>query len=250
MDKKYLVVNMLVFQERIGAGEGQAALLGELHRMGIPAAELRRECFSDLKAELPAVGLAAREYGMELYYSVPLCLYENGRLMEERLEQVYAEAQAMGCHKVKMNIGENNAVTKSDINAINALCERYDISQTVENDQTPENGRVEKIKRFLEEAHTLGGKIGFTFDMGNWLCTGENPHSAALALAPYTCYIHLKDMLAGPPAKAATRLGEGCLGWEQLLRELPQNIPTALEYPCDELCREAEKLLACGTEIF
>ncbi|MEG0853720.1 MAG: sugar phosphate isomerase/epimerase [Angelakisella sp.] len=231
MDKSRLVVNTLVYLDRLKSGTVQSELVKELGEMGISGVEVRREFLADADTELAAIGKAARRYGITLYYSVPSHLYENGVLMAERLEQFYIEAKAMGCHNVKLNIGSYTTVGKEDMQTINGLCKKYDVVQTVENDQTLENGRCAKIKAFLDQVHALGGQIGFTFDMGNWLWTGEDPHGSAHTLYPYTTYIHAKDVRPGA-TPASESLGKGCLPWQQLLRELPPNLPVALEYPC------------------
>jgi len=238
-----LVINTLVYQNQLKAGVAQANLLKPLHELGVSNVEIRREFIRDFATELPDIAHAATRYGIRLFYSVPSYVYEDGRLMAERLEGFYREAQEMGCGFVKLNIGDYETVTAEDIKTISTLCEKYSISQTIENDQTPENGCSKKIKSFLESVGALGGNITLTFDVGNWFWTSEDPFEAARLLKEYVTYIHIKDVLQGTPPTAAY-LGEGDLHWEAILRELPANVPVALEYPCDGcLPDEIQKLL-------
>lgn len=244
MKKNRLVVNTLVYLNQLKAGVAQAQLLKPLCELGVENVEIRREFIKDFKTELLAIAEASLNYKIKLFYSVPSYLYENGKLMMNRLESFYAEAQIMGCRYVKLNIGDVSAVTKEDIKIISSLCEKYNITQSIENDQTPENGKSEKINWFLEETSKKGGKITLTFDTGNWIWTRESPKSAAKLLQKHVTYIHVKDVLQGTPP-TATWLGEGDLCWESILKQLPANAPVALEYPCDTcLDAEIQKLLA------
>jgi sugar phosphate isomerase/epimerase len=111
------------------------------------------------------------------------------------------------------------------------LCDKYSIKLTIENDQTKDNGRVNKIKTFLQLSEKLGMKISCTFDMGNWLWQKEDPVENANSLKPYITYIHLKDVIIGDTPQAAF-LDEGIIPWRSILEIFDENVPVALEYPC------------------
>lgn len=153
----------------------------------------------------------------------------------------------MACRNVKLNIGEYNDISPEDVSIINSLCDKYLVTLTIENDQTEENGRVNKIYKFMRHAKKLGMKLGCTFDIGNWLWQGQDPAENANILKPYVTYIHLKDVISWDKPQAVY-LDEGVIPWRSILGMFNKNIPVAIEYPClpDSLIRlrtEISKLL-------
>jgi sugar phosphate isomerase/epimerase len=117
------------------------------------------------------------------------------------------------------------------------------IKLTVENDQTEENGRSEKMKSFLETAKELDIKISCTFDVGNWLWQKEDPTENAYKLKPYVTYIHLKDAYVDGKPQAAF-LDKGIIPWRNILGIFDKSVPVAIEYPCnpDALARLEEEI--------
>lgn len=243
MDKNNIVINTLVFLDELNSGVKQSSLIRDIHALEIRKAEVRREFIKDFEVELQEIRAAAEELQMELYYSVPKYLYVDGQLNTDEIEGYFKEAERMNCRNVKFNIGDYNNITSENVYKINSLCDKYSIKLTVENDQTEENGRSEKIKTFLETAKKLDMKISCTFDVGNWLWQKEDPTENAYKLRPYVTYIHLKDAYVEGKPQAAF-LDKGIIPWRSILDIFDKNVPVAIEYPCnpDALARLKEEI--------
>ncbi len=233
MNKNLLVINTLVFLEQMKEGVKQACLFKDIYDLGIRNIEVRREFIKDFEKELEAIKEASKKYQMTLFYSVPENLYEDQTIQLEKIEGYFKEAERMGCNNIKMNIGDYGAVNKKDVLELSKLCDTYKINLRVENDQTKENGTIYKIKEFITSYQNAGGKIGVTFDIGNWLWQEEDPMDNALSLKEYVTYIHLKDVEKGNPPRAVL-LGEGDIDYQSILKILRKDIPIALEYPCGQ----------------
>ncbi len=240
MEKKLLVINTLVFLDQLKSGVPQCEMIDPINQLGVKKVEVRREFIKNFDLELMDIKTKASELDMELFYSVPELLYKNGELQLESIENYFNEAFTMGCTHVKMNIGNYNAITSEDVSKLNKLTDQYHIMLTVENDQTEENGKVAKIKDFVESFHQLGGNISVTFDVGNWIWQKEDPAENAKQLKEYVSYIHLKDVLGKENPKAVL-LNDGDIAWKNIIDILPQDIPLGLEYPCGT---DASKQLA------
>jgi sugar phosphate isomerase/epimerase len=225
-----IVINTLVFLNDLNNGVRQSKLLRDIHHLGITKAEVRREFIKDFEVELQEIRNVSEELQVELYYSVPKYLYVDGDLKTEEIEEYFKEAYKMNCRNVKFNIGDYHHVTSEDASEINLLCDKYSIKLTIENDQTEENGRSNKIKEFLETAESLGIKISGTFDVGNWLWQEEDPTENAYKLKPYITYIHLKDVFMKDKPQAAM-LDQGVIPWRNVLGIFDKKIPVAIEYP-------------------
>jgi sugar phosphate isomerase/epimerase len=230
MEKNNIVINTLVFLEDLNKGVRQAKLLKDIHNLGIAKAEVRREFIKDFKVELQEIRNVSEELQMELYYSVPKYLYVNGELKADEVEEYFKEAYRMNCRNVKLNIGHYSRISHENIYKINSLCDKYTIKLTIENDQTEENGRSNKIIEFLQTADGLGMKVSCTFDVGNWLWLEEDPAGNAYKLKPYVTYIHLKDAYMEDKPRA-TLLDWGIIPWRNILGTFDKSIPVAIEYP-------------------
>jgi sugar phosphate isomerase/epimerase len=246
MENKLLVINTLVFLEQLKNGVPQSELLDTIHELGVKKAEIRREFIKNFESELSDIKNKASELEIELFYSVPEVLYKNGELQSTDIEKYFKEAFAMECLHVKMNIGEFCEVTSQDVSNLNKLTEQYHMNITVENDQSAANGKVTKIKKFVEAFRQLGGNLSVTFDIGNWIWQKEDPAENAKLLREYVTYIHLKDV-SGKESPNVVLLNEGELDWKNIIDLLPQDVPLALEYPCgtdaaQQLVTELRKL--------
>lgn len=246
MNKSLLVINTLVFLEQMKEGVKQCCLFKDMYDLGIKNIEVRREFIKDFDKEIEEIKEAAKKYQITLFYSVPENIYEDQILQLQKIEQYFKEAQGMGCNNIKMTIGDYGEVNKKDALELNKLCDIYQINLRIENDQTQENGTLHKIKEFITSYKNLGGEIGVTFDVGNWLWQGEDPAENALSLKEYVTYIHLKDVEKEKPPRTVL-LGEGDIDYQNVLKILRKDIPVALEYPCGQepitqLKMELEKL--------
>ncbi len=247
MDKNLLVINTLVFLDQQKDGVLQCEMLDVINQLGVKKAEVRREYIKDFNSELTDINKKALDLNMELFYSVPDLLYKDGELQYEKIETYFKEAFTMGCSNVKMNIGKYDVVTSNDVSRMNKICEQYSINLRVENDQSKEDGKVSKIKTFVEMYKQLGGNISVTFDAGNWVWQNEEPIENAKQLKEYVTYIHLKDVKLKEKPQTVL-LNEGDIAWKSILDILPKDVPLALEYPCGtdaakQLSTELKKLL-------
>lgn len=231
MEKSNIVINTLVFLQDLNNGVKQSKLLKDIQGLGIDKVEVRREFIKDFQTELQEIRDISKELQMEIYYSVPRYLYVGGKLNTYEIEKCFEEAYKMNCRNVKFNIGDYNHITSENVYKINSLCDKYEIKLTIENDQTKENGQVQKIKEFLQEGKSLGMKVSCTFDIGNWLWQKEDPKENAYILKPYVSFIHIKDVNMMDKPQIAL-LDEGIIPWENILNILGSNLPVAIEYPC------------------
>lgn len=231
MKKSNIVINTLVYLNELKNGERQSNLLKQIHSLGMSKAEVRREFISNFQTELQEIRVISEELQMELFYSVPSYLYVESKLNVKDIEQSFYEASIMKCRNVKFNIGDYTDISAENVYKLNSLCDKYSVKLTVENDQTEENGQVDKIYTFLQSAQSMGMKVSCTFDIGNWLWQKEDPIENSYKLKPYVTYIHLKDAYVKDKPEA-TLLGQGVIPWRSILEIFDKSIPVAIEYPC------------------
>lgn len=243
MKREKIVINTLVLLEDLKSGVPQSLIIDKVNDIGIKNVEIRREFIKNFDEEVLNIREKANKYNMRIFYSVPELLFKANKLRVKEIEGYFNEAYNMSSHNIKMIIGEIDELTEEDVNIINDLCEKYAIKLTVENDQTPENGRAEKIYSFLKRNKELGGNISFTFDVGNWIFQDEDPIKNAERLKEFVTYVHLKNATED---RKNTLIDKGILNIEKILINLPNNLPMALEYPCgsiEEINSEIEKIL-------
>jgi sugar phosphate isomerase/epimerase len=169
--------------------------------------------------------------------------FDDLLLLKDKIENYFNEASKMNCRNVKLNIGEYYNISTKNASDINLLCDKYSIKLTIENDQTKDNGKVQKIKDFLQLSEKYGMKLSSTFDIGNWLWQKEDPVENANILKPYVTFIHLKDVIVADKPQAVF-LDEGLIPWRSILGMFDKKIPVAIEYPCtpDTLPRLKEEI--------
>lgn len=236
-----LVLNFLVFAERIANGALQGDLLQEISDLGFDKVEIRREYFKDLKKEVPVIRSAAERYGLELFYSVPDEVYINGEV-NPKLADYLTEAKQMGVKHIKWNIGDFNGELHAE--KLEALLDEG-VEISIENDQTQTSGTIAAIDRYMKAVKQAGLNIGYVYDLGNWRFVGEDELQAAEQLKDYVHYIHVKDVSYVGEKPQAAGLDHGEINWRKVLTILPDNVPVAIEYPTnsnDEIL-EAKELL-------
>ena len=240
MNEKNIVVNTLVFLKNLNDGLAQSELLKPVYDLEVNNIEIRREYIKDFDNELKRIKELSEDLNMTIYYSVPEVIYDNGQLNKKQIEKYFNEANKMNCNKVKLNIGKYNEISQDDVKEINNLIDKYSINLTIENDQTELCGKVNYIKDFLEGAKALGMKISFTFDIGNWIWQKEDPIKNAYILKHYVTYIHLKDVHIDNTPKTSF-LDEGDIDWRRIINIFNEDIPIALEYPCENTMTNLKK---------
>lgn len=241
MDNERLVLNFLVYADRVADGTLQNDLLQEIAELGFSAVEIRREYFSDIEKEIPLIKSEAERLNLTLFYSVPDEVYVDGEL-NVNLEKYLLEASAMGVKYIKWNTGDFTG--ELHVEGLKKLLSKG-IAISVENDQTQTSGRVAPIERFLKALKKEGLNIGYVYDLGNWRFVGEDEVEAAERLKDYVRYIHVKDVTYVDNKPLAAGLNHGEIDWQEILRMLPKKIPVAIEYPTmrNSEIIEAKKLL-------
>lgn len=234
---KNIVVNTLVFAKQHAQGMSQFDMVQQLNEAGFNKIEIRREYFKNIKEETAVIGEYANTHTLTLFYSVPLPLYDQHKLDKSSIRGYFQEASQMKASSVKLVIGDDHLVEAEDVSFLNELQQTFNISLTVENDQTTENGTGDKIYNFVTEFNRKGGKIGVTFDAGNWIWVKEDPIENAKKLAPFVTYLHLKDV-SGWENPTPVFLNEGIIDWQEIRNLLNKDIPVALEYPMGEYVLE------------
>ncbi|KRN33463.1 sugar phosphate isomerase/epimerase family protein [Weissella halotolerans] len=224
-----LFLNTWVFLDQIKAGRQQAELVPLVAHLGASGIEIRREYLQDRQAELPKIREATNKYQLALAMSIPDELFVDGQLNPE-LPTYIAELKLVGASKAKFNLGDFSHF-KGDLVAAFANWPD-DIALNIENDQTATSGQAEPIANFLRAAQKEDLKIGYVYDLGNWAYTKGDAVASAKLLAPWTDYIHLKNVAETPAGLAVTTdLNQGLFDWRQIYRILGHDKDVALEFP-------------------
>lgn len=241
MKKEKLVLNFLVFADKVKDGALQADLLQKAADLGFTQVEIRREYFRDINEEKSVIESEAKRLGLDLFYSVPDEVYVNGKI-NPKLEQYVIEAKQMGVKHIKWNIGDYNG--ELYLNELKALLDRG-IAISIENDQTQTSGTIAAIDTYMKAVTKAGVNIGYVYDLGNWRFVGEDERAAAELLKDYVQYIHVKDVQLVDQKPQAIGLDHGEIDWRKVLQILPQDVPVAIEYPTITTTEilEAKKLL-------
>lgn len=242
MLKNNLVLNFLVFAEKVEKGVAQSDLITEASRLGFEKVELRREYFRNLEKEIPNIKKMAERENIELFYSVPDEVFVKNKL-NPKLKGYLEEAKQMGIKHVKWNIGD--FTPGISLEQLKELTATTSIEINIENDQTQTSGIISTIAKFMKAVQKESIPIGYVYDLGNWRFVGEGEIEAAKALKDFVRFIHVKDIAYLDEKPQATRLDHGEVDWREILSILPANCPIAIEYPTtsDQEILEAKQLL-------
>ncbi len=231
--------------------DGHRAYVGRAAEAGAAGFEVRRELFAAdedcAPAALAALGMAIAAAGLWAVYSTPATLYrEDGALDREALALSLREAEALGAHFLKFQLGGFAGTTHAAEIAAVAQGSRARI--LVENGQLAMGGTLAQFTALFAALVEEGaaGTLGMTFDIGNWLWPGELPLAAARALAPHVEYIHCKAVTgegARRFAVAPQAADPLCL---PVLATLPREVPRGVEFPFDpaDLAADARRRVA------
>lgn len=222
-----LVLNFLVFADRVANGALQSELLQEIADLGFSQVEIRREYFKDLEEEMPVIQREAERLNLKLFYSVPDEVYVDGQI-NSKIPKYLDEAKKMGVTHVKWNIGTFNGDLQED--KLKTLIDQG-IAISIENDQTQTSGTIKAINTFMKAINEADLDLGYVYDLGNWRFVGENEIEAAELLKEYVRYIHVKDVRYENQKPQATGLDHGEIDWRNVLQILPKDVPVAIEYP-------------------
>lgn len=236
-----LVLNFLVYADRVANGELQGELLQEIADLGFTQVEIRREYFQNIDEEIPVIKSEAERLQMKLFYSVPDEVYVDGKI-NPKLGQYLTDAQQMGVKHIKWNTGDFNGDLHEE--ELKALLDKG-VEISIENDQTQTSGTIKAIDSYMKAIKKAGVNIGYVYDLGNWRFVGEDELEAAELLKDYVHYIHVKDVRYEDKKPVAAGLDHGEINWRKVLQLLPQDVPVAIEYPttANTEILEAKKLL-------
>ncbi|WP_342652839.1 AP endonuclease [Pseudomonas sp. F3-2] len=244
MSRFPVAISLGAFGADLVRERGQASFIPLLVEAGVTRIELREELFTGElfsdeiftgelgQQDFPALAQAIQAQGLECLYSAPLELWLEGQaLPNPQLEPTLRRASTSGAAWLKVSLGHFDG--DKDFAALADCLSRHDVQLLVENDQTPQGGRIEPFSAFFAQVKALQLPIGMTFDIGNWLWQGQSNRSAAEQLGPYVEYVHCKavsrnasgKLVAVPPRQTDLHL------WEQLLKHMPAGLPRAIEYP-------------------
>jgi sugar phosphate isomerase/epimerase len=227
---------ILISLSSFGAAEvrrhGQLWFTRLAHAAGADGVEVRGELLANPRAELNAIAGAARELSLELVYSSPHGLWNtDGELDGKALDDALRWSALLGAPRMKMSIGGYRGQSWPTLATLKRRLQDENMDLVVENDQTAAAGTLDAIWDFLDAAGNADLHLGMTFDMGNWHWTGECPLQAAQRCAPRVSYVHCKGVQRQPQRWVAVPLADSAAPWRAVLRELPADVPWAIEYP-------------------
>lgn len=230
--RQELGINLLVYKEKLDQGIKQSALLKEIKKQGISLAEVRREYIKDQK-ELEDIAKTAKENEIKLYYSVPEKIIEE-KLPNKNLRNYLEEAMIMKIQNVKFNIGSLDQIDQKGAEKLKEILEDYDLTYTIENDQTKENGTFACTKKTLEQIYKYELSVGYTMDLGNWYWQKEDPNTTFEELKNQISIFHLKNINFKDGKPETVMLEDGKIEWMDMIGQLGDDVKVFLEYPIIE----------------
>lgn len=230
MRPEIIVVTAAYGAHKIAGLGGQSRLLPLIKAAGADGVEIRRELFSDIELQqLPELGRTAREQSLQVSYSVPESLWLADGALNPRLAQFFHEAEQLGAQRLKLAIGHFVQLADRQLAEILASTS---VTLVIENDQTADS-TLAPMLRFFHHACDAALPLDMTFDMGNWLWTGEDALQAAHQLSRYVSYVHVKAAVAHRDTFRAIALDDADESWRTLLHALPADAPRGIEFPLE-----------------
>lgn len=233
------VIVASAFGARAVRERGHAAWLDMVAGAGAAGFEVRRELFAheaDASLEaLRALGAATAARGLWAVYSTPAALYcEDGTVNATALAAAHAEADALGARWVKLQLG--GFLRRADGAMIERIGAGRSARLVVENGQRAEDGRIAHFLALFAALEREGTPrvLGMTFDIGNWLWSGDAPLDAAVALARYVEYVHCKSSEGQGTRRFPVAPSPDDPLFRALFDILPRRAPRGIEFPLDE----------------
>lgn len=231
MKPEIIVVTAAYGTQKVAELGGQAALLPLIKMAGADGVEIRRELFNENElCLLHALGNAISQHQLSASYSVPEALWLDDGALNPRLAQFLQEAEQIGAKRLKLALG--HYVVLADQQQLLAVLQASKVTLVVENDQTPDS-KLTPMLRFFHQACDAALPMDMTFDMGNWLWTGEDGLQAAAQLSRYVSYIHVKTAIPHGDTFRAIALDQADDSWRTLLNALPADAPRGIEFPLE-----------------
>ncbi|UQY44151.1 sugar phosphate isomerase/epimerase family protein [Mixta hanseatica] len=221
MKPEIIIVTAAYGHQKVAELGGQQALLPIVAEAGGDGVEIRRELLAESELQrLPQLAEAIAEHRLKAFYSVPDALFADDGAVNPQLDRYLQEAEQLRAQRLKLSLGAWRPDRETAL-------ETRGIRLVVENDQT-EYGRLDAIAPFFARQHATSG---MTFDIGNWLWTGDDALAAARLLARHVSYIHVKAAIPHGDSWRAIALDEADNGWRELLKLLPGDVPRGIEFP-------------------
>lgn len=224
-----IFVNTLVFAEQHSV-HNQEEYIRSISSKNIKNIEIRRDFFHDVENEIQVIGELVAKEEINLYYSVPDTLFDNNSIDQEKLKNYLSEAKVLHSKTIKLSVGEYDGISAEDEKFLQEFTNNG-IQLFVENDQTEENGRVEKLSRFLNDAKEKNLNVKATFDVGNFSWVLEDAKHNAEILKEFVQYVHFKDVIMVDGKPQTRKLGEGELDIP-FFKDFFKGLTFGIEYPC------------------
>lgn len=229
MAREIIVVTSAYGPDQVRQAGGQSGLLPTIAASGADGIEIRRELFSSQELDtLSQLAKAIDKKGLFSCYSVPEGLFTSGGQVNPQLSTFLLEARQLQARWIKFSLGDYRP--GMSLTRLNNQLAGTPVPVVVENDQTSA-GKLAPMQAFWQAAQEEHLPVRLTFDMANWLWTGETPQTAAQALANGVSYIHVKAAIPHHNRYRAIALDEASPDWIALLRQLPSDVSRGIEFP-------------------
>jgi 2-dehydro-3-deoxygluconokinase len=210
--------------------KGQAYFVPIVANGGASAIEIRRELFAPGSFQLKRLGAAIEQAGLFSVYSAPVEIYGAGGVLDRQLMlEMLGEGTELGAKFLKVSLGHFK--DESDLGDLRHLQETAPIPFVVENDQTPQGGRIDSLACFLNACRRSNISLTMTFDMGNWRWTGCDPNEAAERLGSFVSYVHCKGVRNDDGKLRAVPLEANDPVWRELFGKFAKGIFRTIEFP-------------------
>ncbi|MBG9982771.1 TIM barrel protein [Aerococcaceae bacterium DSM 111020] len=211
----------------------QAEVIKKLCDMKHPAIngiEFRMELFSkdfeEYQAEINQYQQAKDDMQWEYYLSIPADF-----IVDKAINPAFYEglelAKLLHCRNVKMTIGDYQVIKDIEFRRVTKQLDEYQISLTLENDQSTTTGNPDIIREVLETLNQQELSVGLTFDTGNWLIAGENIVEAFHTLKDDIKFLHIKNIYEN---QETSLFEDGIIDITKYMGDYPNIIEYAMDY--------------------
>ncbi|MDF2654622.1 MAG: xylose isomerase-like barrel family protein [Bacillota bacterium] len=235
-------VNTFIFNEEYSIPMRQETLFDELRRKGFEEIEIRREYIGNKQSELPIIAQKAREAGVVLYYAIVDTYYKDGILDRDIIDVYVEEAVTLGAKTIKLMPGDYRGMSSEEADYLRGI-NKLGVRLLLENGQ---KSTPEQMRAFASECEAEGIALGITFDLGNWVWSGQDIPRVAELLKPWVKSVHLKDGAEIDGVLKVVPIGEGVTDW-MAAAEILRDASFAIEYSCgspaiENMIKELDKL--------
>lgn len=218
--------------------------------------EVRQELLTPQDLPLDALGRYISDAQLACNFSSTVPIWSRNRCNIDQLLDVLDMAEQLDAQLLKVSVGALPDDPSAPESQLQRLAHRLDNSQVrmvIENDQTPEGGRIEVMSRVLQLFEQAGISAGLTFDTGNWLWVGEDPTDAARHIGKLVDYVHCKSVeTVNDHLQACLPHAPDLATWSSLWTSFRPRIPRAIEFPLtpnDSPATSPESLILTAREF-